>query len=128
MPRLGSCRSARFLRLRRTPEQARASSTVGAASGALLFDRHVHEVPPLRPRAVVVLDLLVAQQLAENEPGVGAALADAAVGGYVLAGGDALRLVELLQLLPRPSSRTACAHGIDCAVGMCPARCAPSCS
>ena len=65
------------------------------------FDRDVDEVAPLGPRAVVVLDVGVAEQLAEDEPGVRAALADAAVGEHLLLGRDALRAVELAQLVGR---------------------------
>ena len=46
----------------------------------VLLDRHVHHVAPLGPRAVVVLHVVVAEQLVQHEPGVGRALADAAVG------------------------------------------------
>src|SRR3954449_9599073 len=66
-----------------------------------LLDRNVHEVAPLRPRAVVVADVLVAEQLAQHEPRVRAALADAAVRGHRQVGADALRAVELAQLLRR---------------------------
>ena len=60
-----------------------------------LLDRHVHEVAPLGPRAVVVLDVILAQQLVQHEPRVRRALADPAVGDDRLAVGDALRAVEL---------------------------------
>src|SRR2546423_587886 len=45
-----------------------------------LLDRDVYQVAPLRPGAVVVLDGLVAEELAKDEPRVGAPLADPAVG------------------------------------------------
>ena len=51
-----------------------------AASAAPLLDRHVDEVAPLGPRAVVVLDVVAAEQLVQDEPRVRRALADAAVG------------------------------------------------
>src|SRR5947208_3255128 len=69
-----------------------------AASGAFL-DGDVYEVPPLGPRAVVVSYPLVAEELAEDEPCVRAALADAAVRGHFLVGRDPLPTVELLQLV-----------------------------
>src|SRR3954470_20087514 len=66
----------------------------------VLLDRHVDQVAPLGPRAVVVLDVVLAEQLVEHEPGVRRALADAAVGDDRVAVGDhALAGVELLELL-----------------------------
>ena len=50
-------------------------------------------------RAVVVLDLVVAEQLVQHEPRVRGALADAAVGDDVLAVEHALAGVQLAQLL-----------------------------
>src|SRR3954467_9733003 len=63
-----------------------------------LLDRHADHAAPLGPAAVVVADALVAEELVEHEPAVGAALADPAVGDHVLVGGDALRLVQIGQL------------------------------
>ena len=69
--------------------------------GALL-DRDADQVAPLGPGAVVVADVLVAEQLVQHEPGVGRALADPAVGDDRLALGDhALAGVELAQLVGR---------------------------
>ena len=59
-----------------------------------LFDRHVDEVAPLGPRAVVVLDVLLAEQLVQHEPGVRRALADPAVGDDRLAVRDPLAAVQ----------------------------------
>ena len=56
---------------------------------ALALDRNVNEIAPLRPRAVVVADVLVAEQLVQDEPRVRAALADAAVRGHLLVVGHA---------------------------------------
>src|SRR5215211_2003035 len=71
-------------------------------SGAgISFDRNVDEVPPLGPGAVVVPDILVAEKLAEDEPRVRAPLADAAVRGDALVVGDALRAVDLAELVGR---------------------------
>src|SRR4051812_16411585 len=66
--------------------------------GSALLNRHVDEVAPLGPRAVVVLDVGLAEQLVEHEPGVRRALADPAVGDDRLAVGDALGAVELLEV------------------------------
>src|SRR5207302_988320 len=52
-----------------------ANPSQAAAPLRTLFDRDVDEIAPFRPRAVVVLDGLVAEQLAEDEPRVGTALA-----------------------------------------------------
>src|SRR5688572_11984219 len=62
-------------------------------------DRHVHEVAPLGPRPVVVSDVLVTEQLPQDEPGVGAALADPAVRGHRFVLGHALAAVKLPQLV-----------------------------
>src|SRR6266542_3743957 len=59
----------------------------------VLLDRDVHEVAPLRPRAVVVLDVVDAEQLVQHEPGVRRAFADAAVGDDRLVR-EALAVVE----------------------------------
>src|SRR5687768_3297374 len=59
-------------------------SHASRARYSLLFlplgDRRADQVAPLRPRAVVVLHVLEAQQILEHEPGMARALADAAVG------------------------------------------------
>src|SRR5215472_11608252 len=44
-----------------------------------LGDRSVYQIAPFGPTAVVVAHLLEAQQVFEHEPGMGTALADAAV-------------------------------------------------
>src|SRR5919199_1951827 len=64
-----------------------------------LLDGHAHQASPLGPRAVVILDVLIAEQLGEHKPGVAAALANAAVCHHPLIGCDALALVEGTQLL-----------------------------
>ena len=94
---------------------------------------HAHEVAPLRPRAVVVLDALAAEQLVQHEPRVRRALADAAVRDDLLAVQHALappyssrqflRRLERAVVAARPAPtgsrpRPGCAR----------ARCAPSCS
>ena len=57
-------------------------------------DGGADEVAPLGPGAVVVADLVEAQQILEDEPGVRTALADAAVGDDFVFAGDAFGLVE----------------------------------
>src|SRR5439155_22607898 len=71
------------------------------ASALGLLDRRSHEVPPLRPGAVVVADVRVAEQVLQDEPRVGRPLADPAVGDDLLVRRHSLRLVQGLQLLRR---------------------------
>src|SRR3970040_1216029 len=67
----------------------------------LALDRLADHAAPLRPGAVVVADLRIAEQVLEDEPGVRGALADAAVGDGGLVLGDAGAAVEGGQLLVR---------------------------
>ena len=82
---------ARRRRRSRSPSsRSTPAGSVGVCAGAphmsdVLLDRHADERAVLGPRAVVVLDVLVAEQLVQREPGVAGALADAAVGDGVLA-------------------------------------------
>src|SRR3954469_438068 len=64
-----------------------------------LLDRDADERAVLDPAAVVVLDVGLAEQLVQHEPGVARALADAAVGDGRLAVVVALLVVERGQLL-----------------------------
>src|SRR5438093_2305246 len=66
-----------------------------------LLDRRAHEVPPLRPGAVVVPDVRVAEEVLQDEPRVARSLADAAVCDDLLVRRHAFRLVEGLQILRR---------------------------
>src|SRR6202035_441215 len=76
-----------------------------------LLDRDVDEVPPLGPRAVVVLDVLASQELVQDEPRVRRALADPAVGDDRLAREDSLAAVEVGELVRR-LERSVVAHGL----------------
>src|SRR2546430_14913651 len=67
----------------------------------LLLDWRPHEVAPLRPGAVVVPDVRVAEEVLQDEPRVGRPLADPAVCDDLLIRRHAFRLVERLQLLRR---------------------------
>src|SRR5579864_556745 len=60
-----------------------------------LLDGCAHQVAPLGPRAVVVADILVAEQILQHKPGVRTALADAAIGDDFLIARDALACVKL---------------------------------
>src|SRR6266568_830109 len=94
---------------RRTPRRSPPSAPAPASAsvpgrrrprrnGAL--DRHPHGVAPLDPGAVVVADPLEAEELAQHEPGVAGALADAAVGDHVVTGVEAeLALVQRAELV-----------------------------
>src|SRR6185503_9646174 len=55
-----------------------------------LLDWCADGIPPLGPAAVVISDAIVAEEVGENEPGMGGTLADAAVGDYVVAFLEAL--------------------------------------
>ena len=55
-----------------------------ASAISRLLDRRPHEVPPLRPGAVVVPDVRVAEEVLQDEPRVGRPLADPAVGDDLL--------------------------------------------
>src|SRR3990172_11453836 len=65
----------------------------------LALDRLADHAAPLRPGAVVVEDLRVAEQVLQDEPGVRGALADAAVGDGRLVLRDAGGPVEFGQLV-----------------------------
>src|SRR5215211_1324633 len=75
----------------------RSPAMQGRPASAL--DGHADQAAPLGPGAVVVADPRVAEQLVQHEPGMGRALADAAVGDHVLVGGHPLGAVELGQLV-----------------------------
>src|SRR5439155_9564835 len=64
-----------------------------------LLDGYADQASPLGPGAVVVADLVMAEQVAQHEPGVGAPLADAAVRDDLTASGQALSLVDRPKLV-----------------------------
>src|SRR5438045_4053393 len=66
--------------------------------GLRFFDGCADEAAPLGPGAVVVAYTWVAEQLGQHEPGVGRALADAAVGNDIFVGSDVFAFVNLAQL------------------------------
>src|SRR4051812_11890613 len=71
-------------------------------SGALrLFDGRTDEVAPLRPRTVVILDV-VAEEILQRKPRMAGALADAAVRDDRFVAGDADAVIQLLQFLDAP--------------------------
>src|SRR5260370_17001973 len=65
--------------------------------GQFLFDGRAYQVAPLGPRAIVIADVLVAEQILQREPGVRAALSNAAVGDDFLFAGDTLAAVDLAE-------------------------------
>ena len=77
-PRSTNSKSATSVRERR---RQRPSASLIRLSR---LDRHADRVAPLGPAAVVVAHARVAEQVGEHEPGVAAALADAAVGDDVV--------------------------------------------
>src|SRR6266542_7137375 len=85
--------------VRETPACRDVGPLGGRADGNGLLDRDADHAAPFRPRAIVVANTLVAEELVQDEPAVGRALADPAIGDDVLVGGHALRRVEVAQLL-----------------------------
>src|SRR5438034_8491955 len=63
--------------------------------GRRLLDRHSNEASPFGPGAVVITDALVTEEVLQNEPGVRAALADAAVRDRLALSIDAFAAVDL---------------------------------
>src|SRR5579862_8734219 len=63
------------------------------------LDGRAHKIAPFCPRAVVVLDVVIPEQVFQHEPSVRTALANTAVSDHFAAGGDSLALIELLQLI-----------------------------
>ena len=63
------------------------------------FDWRAHQVAPLGPRTVVVLHVFKTEQIFQDEPGVRAAFADAAIGDHFLGAVNTLLAVELLQCI-----------------------------
>src|ERR1700687_2719142 len=59
------------------------------------LNRRAHQVAPLGPRAVVVADVFIAEQILQDKPGVRAALTDATVGDDFLIARNALASVKL---------------------------------
>ena len=87
-------------RRRRATARPRSRRTSGSRTRLVAErDGHADQRAVLGPGAVVVLDVLLAEQLLQHEPGVRRALADAAVGDGVLAPVDAGLGVELLELV-----------------------------
>src|SRR6476469_3738438 len=86
------------------------TSTFGGSTGLwagaphmsdVLLDRDSDERTVFGPGAVVVLDVLVAKQLVQGEPGVAGPLADTAVGDRVLPVVEAGGAIERTQLVVR---------------------------
>src|SRR5215475_12338212 len=64
-----------------------------------IADRRADEIAPFGPRPVVAAHVVEAQEVLQLEPGVRAALADAAIGDDLFAAVDPLASVKLLQLV-----------------------------
>src|SRR2546421_2952204 len=71
----------------------------GSEARVLLFDWGGDQAPPLGPGSVVVPDVGIAEQVVQDEPGVGGAFADPAIGDHGLVGSHALRFVEGAELV-----------------------------
>src|SRR6185436_12042393 len=73
-----------WMRSVRSGTRSRTSKVLASFSGssgmtASALDGDPDEISPFGPAPIIVADLLVAQQMGQDEPGVAAALADAAV-------------------------------------------------
>ena len=96
------------------------------------LNRHAHQIPPLRPTAIVIPHVRVAQQVFQHKPGVAGAFTDAAIDDDAVGCLQALlQLVKLVRnssaVLKVPSSGfAALAHGTLTAPLMCPVRSEPS--
>src|ERR1700691_464434 len=89
-----ACRRIRFRSSSRRSRKQKASpglatetrphQRLGLVRGGcdFLFDGSAHQVAPLGPGTVVILHVAEAEQILQHEPGVRAALADAAVGDH----------------------------------------------
>src|SRR4051812_5010232 len=66
---------------------------------ALQLDGSADQRSPLGPTPVVVADVGIAEEFGQDEPGVGAALTNPAVGDRRLASDNALAAIELAQLV-----------------------------
>ncbi len=86
---------------RRPPRPTGLPSSLRTSGTSPQLDRHADERAVLGPRAVVVLDVRLVEDLVQHEPGVRRALADAAVGDGVLAEVDARVAVQRAQLVVR---------------------------
>src|SRR3954452_2088620 len=94
------------------PDGGAAVGSLSIAWGLAHLDGRADERAVLRPRAVVVLHVVEAEQLLQGEPGVRRALADPTVRDHLTVAGDALRLVERLQLVRR-LERAVVVRGLD---------------
>jgi len=66
------------------------------------FDRDADDAPPLRPRAVVDADVLVADELVQREPSHRRAMAQAAVGDHLVARSHPDLVEDAPKLIRRP--------------------------
>src|SRR5438067_3096081 len=68
---------------------------------ALLLDGCADQTAPLGPRAIVIADGGIAQQIGEYVPGMAATLPDATIGNDLFVRSDALTLIQSLQFFNR---------------------------
>src|SRR5579862_8314622 len=67
----------------------------------LLLNRRANQIPPFRPRSVVILHLVVPQQILQHKPGVRTSLPDPAIRDNFVIAVHALRAIQLLQSIRR---------------------------
>src|SRR5271170_4566122 len=93
---------------------------LSARSRRFFLNRRADQIPPLRPRSVVILHPVVTQQILQHEPGMRTALADAAIGDHFIVARDSLALIELLQGVGRLEGAVLCSGlrpGYACGAG-----------
>src|SRR5207237_7418006 len=88
-----------YAKTKRPPPLTRGGGNTGLRGARFVYDGRANEIAPFRPGAVVVAHLVEAQQILEHEPGVRAALADAAVSNDFILAVNALGFIELLQIV-----------------------------
>src|SRR5580704_6537457 len=67
----------------------------------LLLDRRANQIPPFRPRPVVILHVVVPQQILQHKPGVRTPLPDPAIRDNFVIAVHALSPIKLLQSIRR---------------------------
>src|SRR3954465_11846568 len=75
------------------------SASCSSTASLRLLDRRPHQVAPLGPRPVVVLDVVEAEQMLEREPGDARPFTDAAICDDRLIAADPLGAVQRSQVV-----------------------------
>src|SRR5204862_7816193 len=81
------------------PVAAATALRASCASLSGLLDGRPDQVAPLRPRAVVILDVRDSNQMLQHEPRMARAFADAAIGDHWRARRDSCATIQRFQLV-----------------------------